>query len=559
MTERTEQKVTAAPSNGERRYEVVVVGGGAAGLSGALTLARARRSVLVIDAGRPRNAPAAHVRSYLTRDGVPPAELLATGRAEVTGYGGEVVKGDVVAAERLEGGDFRVVLEDGSSVVADRLLVTTGLTDELPPVPGLAERWGLDVLHCPYCHGWEVRDQAIGVLATGPLAVHQALLWRQWSEDVTLFLHTAPEFGAEEYERLAARGIAVVEGRVAALEATDDRLTGVRLADGRVISRQALVVTPRFTARSGLLTGLGLETTDQEMGGHVVGSHIAADPSGATALPGVWVAGNVAALTEQVIGAAAAGVRAGAAINADLIAEDTRRAVAARRAADRHGHAHEHAREGAPTKGDAIPEEEFWDLRYGESDRIWSGNPNVILVRELTGVEPGSALDLGCGEGADAIWLAQRGWRVTATDISGVALERAARHAEAADVAGLVDWQRHDLGASFPDGVFDLVSAHFLHSPGDMPREKILRAAASAVAPGGTLLVVGHAGSPAWEHNPHPDVHLPTPEEVLESLELPEGEWEVLLCEEHDRIQNDPDGRPTTRRDNVLKVRRTKG
>ncbi|MEU4408899.1 FAD-dependent oxidoreductase [Streptosporangium sp. NPDC023963] len=562
MTERTEQTVAATPSassaspDGERRYEVVVVGGGAAGLSGALTLARARRSVLVIDAGRPRNAPAAHVRSYLTRDGVPPAELLATGRAEVTGYGGEVVRGDVVAAERLEAGDFRVVLEDGSSVMADRLLVTTGLVDELPRVAGLAERWGLDVLHCPYCHGWEVRDQAIGVLATGPLAVHQALLWRQWSEDVTLFPHTAPGFGAEEYEQLAARGIAVVEGRVAALEAADDRLTGVRLADGRVISRQAIVVTPRLTARSGLLTGLGLETTDQEMGGHVVGSHIAADPSGATALPGVWVAGNVAALTEQVIGAAAAGVRAGAAINADLVAEETRRAVAARRSGR---HEHEHARGGTSTKDGALPEEEFWDLRYGESDQIWSGNPNVVLVREITGVEPGSALDLGCGEGADAIWLARQGWRVTATDISGVALERAARHAAAADVAGRVDWQRHDLGASFPDGVFDLVSAHFLHSPGDMPREKILRTAASAVAPGGTLLVVGHAGFPAWEHNPHPDVHLPTPEEVLESLELPEGEWEVLLCEEHDRIQNDPDGRPTTRRDNVLKVRRSSG
>ncbi|MFB9678946.1 FAD-dependent oxidoreductase [Streptosporangium vulgare] len=547
--------MTAAPPassalpDGERRYEVVVVGGGAAGLSGALVLARARRSVLVIDAGRPRNAPAAHVHSYLTRDGVPPSELLAAGRAEVTGYGGEIARGDVVAAERLEAGDFRVVLEDGSSVVAERLLVTTGLVDELPEVSGLAERWGRDVLHCPYCHGWEVRDQAIGILATGPLAVHQALQWRQWSADVTLFTHTAPGFGAEEHEQLAARGVAVVDGRVAALEVTDDRLTGVRLAGGRVVPRQALVVAPRFTARSGLLTGLGLETTDQEMGGYVIGSYVAADPAGATALPGVWVAGNVTVLTEQVIGAAAAGVRAGAAINTDLIAEETRRAVAARRESG----GHEHARE------DALPEEEFWDRRYGESDRIWSGNPNVILVREVTGMEPGSALDLGCGEGADAIWLAQRGWRVTATDISGVALERAARHAASADVADRVDWQRHDLGASFPEGLFDLVSAHFLHSPGDMPREKILRTAASAVAPGGTLLIVGHAGFPAWEPNPHPDVHLPTPEEVLAGLELPDGEWEVLLREEHDRIQNDPEGKPTTRRDNVLKVRRLRG
>ncbi|MFF5246408.1 FAD-dependent oxidoreductase [Streptosporangium sp. NPDC000095] len=549
MTVQAEQAVTSTPAGEERRYDVVVVGGGAAGLSGALTLARARRSVLVIDAGRPRNAPASHVHSYLTRDGMPPSELVAAGRAEVTRYGGEIMQGDVVAAERLDTGGFRVAVDGGISVAADRLLVTTGLVDELPEVPGLRERWGREVLHCPYCHGWEVRDQAIGVLATGPFAVHQALLWRQWSRDVTFFSHTAPEFGAEEYEQLAARDIAVVDGPVTALEVVDDRLTGVRLADGRVVPLQALVVTPRFTARSGLLTGLGLETTDQEMGGHVFGSYVAADPSGATALPGVWVAGNVTALTEQVIGAAAAGGRAAAAINADLIAEETRRAVAARHDSGRHEH----------TREDAVPEEEFWDLRYRESDRIWSGNPNVVLVREITGVEPGSALDLGCGEGADAIWLARRGWRVTATDISGVALERAARHAASADVTGLVDWQRHDLGVSFPQGVFDLVSAHFLHSPGDMPREKILRTAASAVAPGGTLLIVGHAGFPAWEHNPHPDVHLPTPQEVLESLELPEGEWEVLLCEEHERIQNDPEGQPTTRTDNVLKVRRLKG
>ncbi|GAA1302868.1 thioredoxin reductase [Planotetraspora silvatica] len=315
-----------------QRYDVVVVGGGAAGLSGALTLARARRSVLVIDGGRPRNAPAAHVHTYLTSEGMQPSELLAAGRAEVADYGGEIMTGHVAAAERLDAGGFLVVLDGGPTVAADRLLVTTGLVDELPQIPGLAERWGRDVLHCPYCHGWEVRDEPIGILATGPLAVHQALLWRQWSKDVTLFLHTAPALTDDERERLAARDIAVVEGQVTGLEAEDDRLTGVRLAGGRVVARRALATTPRFTARAELLTGLGLETTVQEMGGHVIGSYIAADPTGATSVPGVWVAGNVANLMDQVIGAAAAGVRAGAAINADLIAEETRRAVADRRA-----------------------------------------------------------------------------------------------------------------------------------------------------------------------------------------------------------------------------------
>lgn len=198
---------------------------------------------------------------------------------------------------------------------------------------------------------------------------------------------------------------------------------------------------------------------------------------------------------------------------------------------------------------------EMWDDRYRESDRIWSGNPNVVLVREVEGLGPGRALDLGCGEGADAVWLARFGWKVTATDISRVALERAAVHAAEAGVADRIDWQWHDLGASFPEGEYDLVSAQFLHSMGDLPREAILRRAVSAVAPGGVLLIVGHAGFPSWEHD-HPEMELPTTDEVLASLELPEGEWEVLLSEEHERIQNDPDGNPTTRTDNALKVRR---
>ncbi|MGW9250307.1 NAD(P)/FAD-dependent oxidoreductase [Streptomyces badius] len=320
----------------QQRYDVVIVGGGAAGLSGALALARARRSVLVIDAGEPRNAPASHVHNYLGRESTPPGELLAIGRGEAAGYGAEIVEGRVASAQRLPGNGeergFRVVTEDGRSVEARRLLVTTGLVDELPPVPGLAERWGREVLHCPYCHGHEVADRPIGVLATGPLAVHQALMWRQWSDDVTLFLHTGPEPTEEEYEQLAARGVAVVDGEVTGLEVADDRFTGVTLASGRVVPREALVVQARFTARSAVLESLGLEPVAQEMGGTVIGSYIPTDPTGATTVPGVWAAGNVTRLTEQVIGAAAAGLMAGGAVNGDLITEDTRLAVAARRA-----------------------------------------------------------------------------------------------------------------------------------------------------------------------------------------------------------------------------------
>jgi thioredoxin reductase (NADPH) len=315
----------------DETYDVVVVGGGAAGLSGAVALSRARRSVLVVDAGSPRNAPAGHVHNYLGREGTPPGELLAAGRAELAGYGGEVVVDTAVAAEQVDGG-FRVSLAGGRTVHARRLLVATGLVDELPDVPGLAPRWGRDVLHCPYCHGYEVRDRAIGVLATGPTAVHQTLLFRQLSDDVTLFLHTAPDLGAEEREQLDALGVAVVEGEVAAVEVTDDRLTGLRLRSGEVVPRDAVVVAPRFTARAEVLSFLGLAAVEQEMAGAVVGTAVPAEATGATAVPGVWVAGNVADLRAQVISAAAAGLTAGAQINADLVAEDARRAAAAHRA-----------------------------------------------------------------------------------------------------------------------------------------------------------------------------------------------------------------------------------
>ncbi|MEI5102357.1 NAD(P)/FAD-dependent oxidoreductase [Streptomyces sp. PmtG] len=309
-------------------YDVVVVGGGAAGLNGALMLARARRSVVVIDAGAPRNAPASGVHGLLAREGMPPAELLERGRAEVRGYGGHVVTGEVASAVR-DGIGFEVALADGRTVRARRLLVATGLVDELPDVPGLRERWGKDVLHCPYCHGWEVRDQAIGVLASGPMAVHQTLLFRQLSEDVTFFAHTMAPLGADEAEQFAARGIRVVTGEVAGLDVAEDRLVGVRLRDGTAVALDALAVSTRIVARAGFLSGLGLRAAEHPKG---IGAYVPCDAAGRTDVPGVWVAGNVTDLGAQVGGAAAAGAGAGAQINADLVAEDTRRAVAARRA-----------------------------------------------------------------------------------------------------------------------------------------------------------------------------------------------------------------------------------
>lgn len=307
-------------------FDVLVVGGGAAGLSAALTLARARRRVLVIDAGEPRNAASDGLHGLISRDGILPHDLLAVGAAEVTGYGGTVVTGRATSARREERGGFTVATGAGERFGARRLLLATGLVDELPPVPGLAEHYGRDVMHCPYCRGWEVQDQPMGILSTGPYAVRQALLFRQWSGDVLFLNHTGPVLEPDQAERLAARDIPVVDGEVVGLEIVENRLRGIRLSNGRMVPRTILAVIPRLVARPDLVVDLGLVAEESLQ----LGTRIAAEPNGRTAVPGVFVAGNVADLQTSVVESAATGARVGAEINMDLVAEDTRLAVARR-------------------------------------------------------------------------------------------------------------------------------------------------------------------------------------------------------------------------------------
>jgi thioredoxin reductase len=327
-------------TNQEMQHDVVVVGGGPAGLSGAVTLARSRRSVLVVDAGAPRNASAEGIHNLLTSEGISPSDYARAGRAEAESYGAEVRDGRAVSAQVVEGG-FSVGLADGSQVTARRLLVTSGVVDELPDVPGLRERWGRDVLHCPYCHGWEVRDRRVGVLASTPMAMHQMLLFRQLTDQVTLFLHDGLAPDDDQREQLAALDVTVRAGRVTGLEVRDGRLTGVRLSDGDVeggdveggdvVPIDALVVQSRPVVRSELLASLGIRTVELEMGGVSVAEHVETDATGLTSQPGVWAAGNVAEPMAQVGASAAAGVRAAAVVNADLAGEDARERVQERR------------------------------------------------------------------------------------------------------------------------------------------------------------------------------------------------------------------------------------
>jgi SAM-dependent methyltransferase len=193
---------------------------------------------------------------------------------------------------------------------------------------------------------------------------------------------------------------------------------------------------------------------------------------------------------------------------------------------------------------------EFWEQFYGDRDQVWSGRPNEVLVEECEGLEPATALDLGCGEGADAIWLAQQGWAVTAADVSQVAIDRGRRHAAAAGVADRITWEQHDFSRSIPSGPFALVSAHFLHSPVDDPRDPALRAAAAAVGAGGTLLVVSHETVP-W----HPDTVFPTAEEVLESLGVDLDQWEIERLDSRPRRAKRPDGEIDVT-DSVVRLRR---
>jgi len=299
-------------------YDVIVIGGGAAGLSAALVLSRARRKVLVVDAGSPRNAPAAHMHGYLSRDGMPPAELLAAGRREVNSYGGEIIDGavtDLVPA----GHGFTALLAGGQRISSRRLLVTTGLRDELPDIPGLRDRWARDVLHCPYCHGHEVSNRRLGVIGGTPGAVRYAQIVRQWTDDLIFF--TPPNvLTAVERTELLARAIGVVEGTIDQLVIdVADQLRGVQMRDGCVIPADALFVPPHFIPNNALLVGLGC---DADADGWVTVDNI-----GRTRVPGVWAAGNVVDPRAQVITAAGAGSAAAIAMNADLVDEDIRNAV----------------------------------------------------------------------------------------------------------------------------------------------------------------------------------------------------------------------------------------
>ncbi|GEO96954.1 FAD-dependent oxidoreductase [Kocuria turfanensis] len=513
----------------EMQWDVVVVGGGAAGLSAALLLGRARRRTLVVDAGSPRNRFAEHMHGVLGQEGVPPDRLLERGRDEVSAYGVRIAPGTVQRVDPT-GTGVEVTLERGEPVRARAVIVATGMTDELPEIPGLAERWGRTVLHCPYCHGWEVADQRLGVLTTSPLGLHQAQLVRQWSDAVTVFTAGLGPLDAAAEHRLRSRGIDLVASPVVEILGASAAIDAVRTADGTLTAVDALFTAGTPRPHTAFLDHLGLATTDTPMG-----RFLAVDGTGRTSHDRIWAVGNVTdpALTVPV--SVGAGARTGGAVNAALVAEDFDRAAAPG-----------HAAGPAPS--------EYWEHRYSSAERMWSGRVNQVLAEIAADLEPGRALDLGCGEGADAIWLARHGWTATGIDISGTAIRRATEAARAAEIpAERISFVAADLSALGEEDRYDLVTASFLHSPVALPRAEILRAAARHVAPGGHLLITGHASAPAWAELP--PAHGPrfrTPAEEVAELELDPAQWTVRVAETRPRQVTDPQGRPASIDDSVV-------
>ena len=499
-----------------RSVEVVVVGAGFAGLAAAQVLGRAQREVLVLGSGPTRNAEAEHAHNVLTRDGTPPDELLRLAADEVRALPSVSLEEAHVDAVVATDHALTVHIAGGEHVRARAVLLATGARDVLPDVPGLSELWGRRAHSCPFCDAAAYAGRRVMILADEAKAAHSRVLLAGWTDHLRQ----------------------VDPADVASLAPIDDEVVA-RLNDGSVVSAAGIFVGVTPVPRVDCVAKLALARR---------GPYLSVDGEGRTSQAGLWAAGDCAWKTGegnpggQVIASLAAGARAAVWIVFDLLGVVPPAPPPVEE----------------PSSGpaaEAATATEFWEHRYGESDRVWSGKPNQRLVQEVANLPPGHALDLGCGEGADSVWLAEQGWNVVAVDVSATALQRGAAAAQARGVADRIDWQCHDLAETFPEGEYDLATAAYFLSPIPLPRTEILRAAAHAVRPGGVLLLLSHTGFPAGvEHRPHSVTFL-TPEEQLAELDLPPGDWRVEAAENYEISGTAPTG-TSTRIDNVLRLRR---
>jgi thioredoxin reductase len=295
------------------RHDAIVIGGSFAGLSAAMYIARARRSVCVVDAGSPRNRFAAHSHGFFAQDGSEPGAMLATARAQVAAYPtASFVEGEAVGAAR-EADGFSVQLASGEVLQGARLVLAFGISDELPAIPGVAERWGSSVLHCPYCHGYEFSGQRLGVLKLSPMSLHQAMLIAEWGP-TTLYLDGDPDSDEAALAGLRERGVVIEPAPVRALHGDGARLSAIELADGRMSAVDALYLGPRTRLNSEIARQLGCEL-DEGTWGPVIRT----DEQRMTTVPGVYAAGDITRSAHNVTWASADGVTAGLALHRSLV------------------------------------------------------------------------------------------------------------------------------------------------------------------------------------------------------------------------------------------------
>ena len=552
------------------QWDAIVIGGSAAGLSAAQMLGRSRRRVLVADTGTPRNRFAAHMHGVLGDDGTRPADLLQRGRDELAAYDVTIRQTAVTAVEETATDNDALLIRfaDAPPAYARAVILATGMTDGLPDVPGLQEHWGSAVLHCPYCHGWEVRGKRLAVLGTYEMSLHQAELVRQWSDDLVFFTAALGEIDQKTAKRLRSRGVQFVDTPVEEVLSSGGELSGVRLADGSEVELDAIFVASTAQPHDELVAHLNLDRETNPMG-----SFLATDMTGRTSHPRIWAVGNVSSPGATVPVSMSAGAMAGSMANMALVTEEFDLAQGS-------------SSQDSPVEASPA---EHWEGEYSEGRIRWSGKVNATTAAVVDTLDAGEVLDLGCGEGGDAVWLAEQGWRVTAVDISPTAVSRGAGAADARGVGDSIEWVSHDLTTWDTDQRFDLVTASFFHSEVELQRIEILRRAADWIRPGGHLLLVTHVFEspddiPSWgpgkskdkrhDHghghghgHDHSDGHghshdhdfhsMPTPAEELQQLALDPTRWEVVRQEIRPREMTSPDGTMTaTVKDGVLMLRR---
>lgn len=298
-------------------WDVLIVGAGSAGLTAALVLGRSRKKVLVCDTGRPRNAPATEAHGVLSRDGTPPSEILRIGREQLVPYPSVVLKQHAIVEILRSDPDgdypFSARLDDGSRVLARKILLAMGVKDELPNLPGVEELWGKSLFHCPYCHAWEVRDEPLAVLGNGPMAFHLSLLLTGWTSDLVVCTNGQASFSSEERAKLEESGIAIDEKVISELDRTGERLRAIRFADGSELPRHGIFMPTRAVPEPALVRKLGCALTEA--------GYIQADEFGQTSVPSVFAAGDIVGMPHSVAIAMGRATMAAFKLNADLTNE----------------------------------------------------------------------------------------------------------------------------------------------------------------------------------------------------------------------------------------------